>query len=214
LINNLIRQDGFDREMVAWLLAFYGQLFCPNVAVVTNFWTGEGAMLRNLNVNLRQRLDEEWAQLQAYGAQHHAFGKDYINDIPQESTISLFDPARREELEQQARSMVTRYCHSETTPSPQILRELGEPRPLHRTSAGKIFPPQNQQVPRGCSTRRRRTTKRSLRCRRATWTKARKARTFTVDPLSGRIRTCTWDGVEYSDRGRDRLSAKANQRTI
>jgi hypothetical protein len=149
LINNLTRQDGFDKEMVAWLLAFCGQSFCPNVTIVTTFWTGEGGMLRNQNENLRQRLDEEWAQLQASGAEHHAFGKHYVDGIPQESTISLFDPAKREELEQQARTMVTRYCHSETTSLPQILRELGEPRPLHRTSASRIFPPQKQQVPRG-----------------------------------------------------------------
>lgn len=108
-------------------------------------------MLRNQNQNLRQRLDGEWAQLQACGAQHHAFGKYYANGIAQESAISLFDPTGRDELEQQAGSMVTRYCHSESTLSPQILRELGEPRPLHRTSAGRIFPPQNQQVPRSAS---------------------------------------------------------------
>jgi hypothetical protein len=151
LINNLNRQDGFDKEMVAWLIAFCGQSFCPNLTIVTTFWTGEGGMLQNQNRNLRQRLDEEWAQLQACGAQHHAFGKYYVNGIPQESTISLFDPARREELEQQARSMVTRYFHSERTSYPQILRELGEPRPLHKTSAGRIFLPQNQQVPRSAS---------------------------------------------------------------
>ncbi|KAL3457249.1 hypothetical protein BJX64DRAFT_20688 [Aspergillus heterothallicus] len=151
LINNMNRQDGFDKEMVAWLLAFCGQSFCPNVTIVTTFWTGEGGMLRNQNINLRQRLEEEWAQLQAYGAQHHAFGKHYINGIPQESTISLFDLARREELEQQARDMVTRYCHGETTLLPQILQELSEPRPLGRTSAGKIFRPQNEQEPKSDS---------------------------------------------------------------
>ncbi|KAL2810940.1 hypothetical protein BJX63DRAFT_400479 [Aspergillus granulosus] len=151
LINNLTRQDGFDKEMVAWLIAFCGQSFCPNVTIVTTFWTGEGGMLLNQNQNLQQRLDEEWSQLQACGAQHHAFGKYYVDGIPQESTISLFDPAGREALEQQARSMVTRYCHSESTSYPQILRELGEPRPLHRTSAGRIFPPQHQQVPRSAS---------------------------------------------------------------
>ncbi|KAB8229888.1 uncharacterized protein BDW43DRAFT_302834 [Aspergillus alliaceus] len=151
LINNLTRQDGFDQEMVAWLIAFCGQSFCPNVTIVTTFWTGEGGMLRNQNQNLQQRLDEEWAQLQACGARHHAFGKYYVNGIPQESTISLFDPAGKEELKQQAGSMVTRYCHSESTPYPQILRELCEPRPLHRTSAGRVFPPQNQQAPRSAS---------------------------------------------------------------
>ncbi|KAL4934998.1 hypothetical protein BDV06DRAFT_229237 [Aspergillus oleicola] len=56
LINNLNRQDGFDKEMVAWLLAFCGQSFCPNVTIVTTFWTGEGGMLRNQDVNLRQTL--------------------------------------------------------------------------------------------------------------------------------------------------------------
>lgn len=118
LINNLNRQDGFDKEMVAWLIAFCGQSFCPNLTIVTTFWTGEGGMLQNQNRNLRQRLDEEWAQLQACGAQHHAFGKYYVNGIPQESTISLFDPARREELEQQAEawSLVTSIVKRHHTP--------------------------------------------------------------------------------------------------
>lgn len=151
LINNLTRQDAFDKEMVSWLIAFCGQSFCPSLTIVTTFWTGQGGMLRNQNQNLQQRLDEKWAQLQAFGAQHHAFGKRYANGIPQESTLSLFDPAERQELEQQASSMVTRYCHSELPSCPQILRELGEPRPLHSTSAGRVFRPHSQQGPRTAS---------------------------------------------------------------
>ncbi|GLA00150.1 hypothetical protein AnigIFM60653_007218 [Aspergillus niger] len=151
LVNNYTRQDGFDREMVAWLTAFCGQSFCPNVTIVTTFWTGNGAMLRHQNDKLQQRLNGEWAQIRSWGAQHYAFGRNYVEGVPQESSISLFEPTQKEELEQQAKSMVTRYCHKESTIYPQILRELGEPRPLHGTSAGRIFLPPSQQAPRSAS---------------------------------------------------------------
>ncbi|KAJ5907387.1 hypothetical protein N7495_000069 [Penicillium taxi] len=86
----------------------------------------------------------EWAELRAHGAQHHAFGKKYVDGNAQNETISWHNAARRDELVLQAKMMVTRSFHAESARVPQILEELDEKKPLKCTRAAQVLRPSNE----------------------------------------------------------------------
>lgn len=78
------------------------------------------------------------------GAQHHAFGKVYVNGKSRNETISWFNDMRMEELVSQAQEMVRRYCHGTAEPVPLVLQELHKGTPLEYVSAARVLRPVNQ----------------------------------------------------------------------